>query len=123
MATCATCKNEETASFENSVPICRNCATIRDANAKHAPQQRREIQTTLVDGLCKATTDAHIANVEFGSTLDEFPTGLPRPAGSDRVNKASRKLSDAREEQMTAHNRLSDFLARGIVPEDLKPPE
>jgi len=120
MAICARCETEQTESYENSVPICVKCATIRDAEAKEAPKQSRDVHATLVQGLCKATTHAHSANVEFNAIMDRSPSGLSNPDGTNSVNNASRKLSAARKGVMDAHNRLNDFLARGVVPEDLK---
>jgi hypothetical protein len=42
------------------------------------------------------------------------------PTEHQRINNASREVSLARAEMMRAHNRLDDFMTRGIVPEDLK---
>lgn len=39
---------------------------------------------------------------------------------TEHANIASRGLATARHEMMKAHNRLNDYLSRGIVPEDLK---
>jgi hypothetical protein len=36
------------------------------------------------------------------------------------VKNVSRELAFAREKLMKAHNRLNDYLNRGIVPDDLK---
>ena len=58
MGTCAYCQTVETGLYENSVPICVKCATIRDAEAKG---QSRNVHAALVQGLCKATTRAEKA--------------------------------------------------------------
>jgi len=50
----------------------------------------------------------------------EIPSYVPQPDGTQSIHNASRALKMARDEMMTAHNRLSAFLERGIVPEDLK---
>jgi hypothetical protein len=52
--------------------------------------------------------------------MDQFPSGLPYPDGVQRIKNASNKLNLARKAMATAHNRLNDYLSRGIVPEDLK---
>ena len=52
--------------------------------------------------------------------LDQIPSGLPQPDGAQRIKNASHALSIARKEMATAHNRLNDYLSRGIVPDDLK---
>ena len=44
----------------------------------------------------------------------------PHPDGVHRIKNASNKLTAARKEMGTAHNRLDDFLSRGVVPDDLK---
>src|SRR5258708_40126240 len=46
--------------------------------------------------------------------------GLPHPDGTPRIRNASSRLSTARKNMMTAHNRLDCFLETGSVPEDLK---
>jgi len=52
--------------------------------------------------------------------MGDIPSHLPHPDGTQHLSNAARELSAARKEMMDAHNRLNDFLARGIVPEDLK---
>jgi uncharacterized protein (DUF1501 family) len=69
MATCDHCKTEETQSYENSVPICLTCATIRDAKAKGAPKQSVDVQAALVQDLCTATTRAQVAATDLNSFL------------------------------------------------------
>ena len=49
-----------------------------------------------------------------------YPSGTPHPDGVQRIHNASHKLTQARDEMMNAHNRMNDFIERGIVPEDLK---
>ena len=48
------------------------------------------------------------------------PSGLPQPDGTQRIHNASREVSLARVELIKAHNRLSDYIGCGIVPEDLE---
>jgi hypothetical protein len=52
--------------------------------------------------------------------MSQFPSGLPHPDGSQQVQNASAALAAARQDLMKAHNRLNDYLGRGIVPDDLK---
>jgi hypothetical protein len=52
--------------------------------------------------------------------VGQFPGGLPEPNGAQQIQNASNALTIARKEMATAHNRLNDFLNRGVVPEDLK---
>ena len=57
----------------------------------------------------------------FNAITGEIPSGIPHPDGVQRIRNASRDLSSARAELMRVHNRIQDYLIRGIVPEDLKP--
>jgi hypothetical protein len=91
MALCAYCK-AETELYDGGVPICVQCSNAREAKRK-PPASEHEIRTTLLQHLTEATKRNH---------------------------EASRELAVARSELMKAHNRLNDYLSRGIVPEDLK---
>ena len=51
--------------------------------------------------------------------MGDIPSGLPLPAGRLRIQNASHALAAARAEVVKAHSRLNEFLARGVVPEDL----
>ncbi len=117
MATCAHCKTIETELHENGVPICMQCATIRDAKAKG---QNCNIHAALIQDLSKATRRAEVAATDFNATIGNIPSRLPHPDGTQHISNTSRKLTAARKEMLDAHNRLNDFLTRGIVPEDLK---
>jgi hypothetical protein len=118
MAQCVYCK-AETELFDNGTPICIECSEARDTKRK-PPATESEIRTPLKDGLVKATARANEACESFNAVMGQFPSGLPHPDGTQRIHNASRELSTARKEMMTAHNRLNDYLGRGIVPEDLK---
>ena len=50
----------------------------------------------------------------------QSPSGLPHPDGVQRIKNASDELSIARKEMTRAYARLTDYVERGIVPEDLK---
>ena len=115
MATCFHCKTENTELHENGVPICLDCSASREAAAKEAPKQPRDIHTVLVERLCKATNRADAAARAFDASMNNH-----RLNGAEHIIGASEELSAARKGMMDAHTRLSDFLARGIVPEDLK---
>jgi hypothetical protein len=116
MVQCSSCK-AETDLYDSGVPICIECSNARDAKRK--PQATEsQIRTTLKDGLVKATARANVACDSFNAVMGQFP--FPHPNGIQRIHNASRELSNARKEMMTAHNRLNDYLGRGIVPEDLK---
>ena len=118
MAQCAYCKTE-TQLFDNGVPTCLKCS--EGCSIKRKPSATaQEIRTTLLQELQRATKRNSEAIREFEAVIDQFPSGLPHPEGVHRIKTASNALSIARKEMATAHNRLSDFLNRGIVPDELK---
>jgi len=118
MAQCAYCK-AETYLYDGGVPICLQCSAAQDAKRK-PPAMEQSIRTTLLQDMLEATARNNEASEEFESVMGQLPSGLPNPDGVQRIKNASTKLSIARKGMMTAHNRLHDFLSRGIVPEDLK---
>jgi hypothetical protein len=118
METCAYCKSQETELFENGVAVCIGCMNSREAKAK-TREPSRNIRPYLIEALCKTSAEAHHADRELNQAIGEL-SGLHQPDGAERVNSASLKLSAARKNMWEAHNRLSEFFSRGIVPEDLK---
>jgi len=64
------------------------------------------------------------ASKRFTEVMDDVPSGIPHPDGTDRIHQASREYKDSREAASAAMKRLSDFMIRGIIPDDLyrKPP-
>jgi len=70
--------------------------------------------------LHEATLRAEAATTAFHAVTGDIPSYIPQPDGTQRIHNASRALKVARDEMMTAHNRLNEFLEHGIVPDDLK---
>jgi len=118
MAECIYCK-AETQLFVSSIPVCLKCSEERETQRK-PPKGERDARSALLQDILEATFRRNEANREFEDVMDQFPSGLPHPDGSQRIKNASAKLSTARKEMMTAHARLNDFIEHGIVPEDLK---
>jgi hypothetical protein len=118
MARCAYCK-AETILYEHDVPICLECADEREVKHKRL-EMERQVNTILKHDVTEATKRAHAASDAFEAIVADVPSGVPHPDGTQRIHNASRKLSTARQEMMRAHQRLHDFLSRGIIPEDLK---
>ena len=118
MAECARCK-AFTQLFENDVPICLSCSAEQEAKRKR-PQSEPQITRILNEELAEATERAVQASERFFATMTEIPSGFPHPDGVQRIHNASHTLSLARKEMTKAHDRLNDFLFRGIVPVDLK---
>jgi len=74
----------------------------------------------LVHDLADAMVRFEAAARQFTSIVDDIPSGLPQSDGIRRIQNVSRELAAAGKEKDRAHNRLDDYLNRGIVPEDLK---
>jgi hypothetical protein len=113
MAQCVFCKAEKV-SFMGSIPFCFQCA---NGSLKTKPE--KDIRTVLENANLEASVLATEANKEFN--LSMYPSGLPHPDGTQRIKNASRALSIARKAMMKAHTRLSNFIEREEVPDDLKP--
>ena len=119
MAECAYCK-AETQLYDRDVPTCTQCAEARDGSPRKPPTTEQNIRNRLLQELAEATARTSQAAREFEAVMGQFPSGLPHPDGRRRIKSASLDLAAARKELMKAHNRLSDYHNRGIVPEDLK---
>jgi len=118
MERCARCKAEDTALYENGVPICLKCANAR-INPK-PPATDQQIRSTLLQDILELTARIDAASAEFDEVMRQIPSDLPHPDGVQRIKNVSAKLSTARQELMKAHRRLDEHLDSGIVPEDLK---
>ncbi len=111
MARCAYC-GTETQLYESDTPICVPCADLTP--------QGRAARATLFRDLHEATKRAEAATEAFAAITSQIPNGMPHADGVQRIRNASHELTAARDEMMKAHNRLNDFLDKGIVPDDLK---
>ena len=90
-------------------------------DAKQKPlTNEREVLRILIQEVIDATTEKNEASDAFDVVIGQFPSGLPHPDGSQRIANCSKRLSIARQNVVTAHTRLTEFLDRGIVPEHLK---
>jgi len=118
MAQCAYCNSDTAAVEAGKVPICAKCSDERQTKRK-PPASEQEIRCVLIQDLVDATVREKAASDEFNTVIGQFPSGMPHPDGSDRIQAASRKLIAARKEMGRAHSRLNDFLDRGIIPADL----
>jgi hypothetical protein len=105
--------------YQNQIPICTKCSEEREERGTR-PAREQQIRTILVNSLVEATTRTSVASQAFNIVMSQFPSGLPHPDGSRKIHNASAALAAARKELMMAHNRLNDYLGRGIIPEDLK---
>lgn len=90
-----------------------------DAKRK-PPRSELEVLRILIQDAVDATAEQNEASDEFDDVLDQFPSGLPYPDGSQRIANSSQRLSIARKKAIMARTRLTDFLDKGIVPDYLK---
>jgi predicted urease superfamily metal-dependent hydrolase len=81
---------------------------------------RDEARIALFREMQEAVARAEAAKEAFSAMTSKIPSGPPHPEGVQRIQNVSHELTEARNEMMKAHNRLNEFLERGIVPEDLK---
>ena len=103
MQRCARCGAEMELDYKGA-PICPGCS-VREA----LTQEVLEMTARKVEAFGK-----------FEAIMLQTPSGLPHPDGVQRIKNASNELSIARKEMARAYARLSDYVERGIVPEDLK---
>ena len=118
MGQCAFCKADAALSECAELPICARCSAECEAR-RTCPVSAQEIRLVLIQDLVDATVREKAASDEFNTAIGQFPSGLPHPDGSQRIQNASHKLITARKEMARAHSRLNDFLDRGIIPADL----
>jgi hypothetical protein len=115
---CALCKTRETELHEYGVPICIACSNERDAN------QTGPYQATRFTRYCCNIYAAPRSGLKSPPLISMPQCARFRatylPDGTLHISNTNRALAAARNEMMDAHNRLNDFLARGIVPDDLK---
>src|SRR6185369_11921423 len=117
MAECKFCK-ADTELYDSGVPVCVNCADAREAQRK--PPSGDRVLHVLHEDFQAATDRARAAIQAFDAVTREARSGLPQPDGTQRIHNVSREVSQARIDLMRAHNRLSDYMSRSIVPDDLK---
>ena len=109
MAQCAYCKTE-TQLYQSNVPVCITCADL--------PREKLRARARLYRELHEATLRADRAIEAFTAVTPNLPSGIPHPDGIQRIHHASHELATAREAMMKAHNRLNEFLERGIMPKE-----
>ncbi len=97
---------------DGGTPVCVDCAG--------APVPQHTIAAKLMRDATAATERAEAANAAFHALVEDIPSNVPHPDGSQRLHNASRELTIARRAMMEATLRLNDFLNHGIIPEDLK---
>ena len=101
------------------VMLANNEIVMREMQRRRETGEKR-VTTILFRDLDEAIKRSDKANDVFKAVLSNIPNGDPHPDGTQRIRNASSELTAAREATMKAHNRLTDSLNTGIVPDDLK---
>jgi len=119
MPKCVRC-HTDTQLYENALPVCVSCAN-KETQPKRKPPSTEvlhgaQLRDTLFRDLVTATTRVNAYQRVLDRVIGQFPDQPLRHA----VQEASQDLDAARKDLNGAHNRLNDFLSRGIIPEDLK---
>src|SRR5712671_3885113 len=109
MAECTSCR-AVTELYDDGTPICPHC---------YMPENR-QLMAKLLRNLGDAKIAAEAASAEFQAITSHIPSGIPHPDGTQRIRNASLRMKSTRDQMITAHWRLSNFLEHGIVPKDLK---
>jgi hypothetical protein len=118
MALCAYCQNV-TELYDGGIPVCGACAGLHAAKPL-PPLSHHAIYAALQQDVTAAEERANAANAAFREVMQDIPSSLPHPDGTQRVLNVCRLLSAARREMTDADSRLNDFLVHGTVPAHLK---
>jgi hypothetical protein len=118
MALCAYCQNV-TELYDGGIPVCGACAGLHAAKPL-PPLSHHAIYAALQQDVTAAEERANAANAAFREVMQDIPSNLPHPDGTQRVLNVCRLLSAARREMTDADSRLNDFLVHGTVPAHLK---
>ena len=84
------------------------------------PVESQEIRQVLQGAFDAAQQRLIEASKRFTEVMDDIPSGIPHPDGTDRIHQASRECKDSREAASAAMKRLSDFMIGGIIPPELE---
>ena len=101
------------------VMLANNEIVMREMQRRDQTGDKRATAILFRD-LDEAIKRSDNANDAFKAVLSNIPNGDPHPDGTQRIRNASSELTAARDAMMKAHNRLTDFLNTGVVPDDLK---
>jgi hypothetical protein len=116
---CAFCELKAELAVDG-LPLCEECSGKPESEIRKL-KANRQIRAALNGEILAATARAHAASEELRAIMRDIPSGLPQPDGSLRIQNAAHALAAARNQVMEAHSRFDEFLARGVVRDDLKP--
>jgi len=92
-------KAEDTALYENGVPICLKCVALQEAKSK----KDYSVHDILVRDLTEATLRTKSATTELNAVTSDVPSSIPQPDGTQRIHNASHKLTETRNTMTKAH--------------------
>ncbi|MEO8132177.1 MAG: hypothetical protein ABJF23_17815 [Bryobacteraceae bacterium] len=81
---------------------------------------REEILEVLEQELATAREKSAQASTDFYATLNDIPSGLPHPDGTQRIRNASIRCAQSRTKLVAAMTRLNNYIIHGTVPGDLQ---
>ncbi len=117
VALCVYCR-KETELYNGGTPVCVECSIAHESPRE--PLSHHAIYAALQQDLTAAEERANAANAAFREVMQDIPSHLPQPDGTQRVLNVCRLLADARREVADADLRLTNFLIHGTVPEHMK---
>jgi len=80
----------------------------------------QEIRQLLQEDFDVAQQRRIEASKLYAEVMNDIPSGIPQPDGTDRIRFAAHEYKVSRKDATAAMKRLSDFLIRGIVPPELE---
>jgi hypothetical protein len=116
---CAFCESEAELSVDGTF-LCKECSSKPESKIARL-KAAREIHAVLHREVLASTAFANTASEKLRAIMEDIPSGLPQPDGSQRIQNAAHALAAARNAMMRAHSRLDEFLAHGAVPVDFEP--
>ena len=119
MTICTFCESEAEVGSDG-VPLCKSCSSKPQSEIEKL-KTARQIRAGLQREILASTARADAASEALSAIMDDIPSGLPQPDGSQRIQNAAHALAAARNEVMRAHSRLDEYLARGVIPVDFEP--
>jgi hypothetical protein len=81
---------------------------------------RAEVRQLLKDELEQANAAYAAANHAFHEMIDTFPSNIPQPDGTLRVEQAGRAVQAAQHLYLTALENYTKFIVADSIPENLK---
>lgn len=118
MKICVFCASEGELAIDG-VPVCEKCSGKPETELGELKADQ-QIRVALHREILTTTARAHAASEELMEIMNDIPSALPHPDGSQRIQNAARALAAARSDVMRAHSRLNEFLTRRVGRDDLK---